>query len=252
MLCKNRLNDAETQLYKSEVNVKNYISIITLMIVAIFVMCSKKVEVEEITIVKCSDCKTIFSAETTTVFGKYDKSKTSLIVGDKIYGKLEPGTNSIIHYKDTLCENCIEQRKIDAKKLYQEGRKAYNKKDYINAKQKFLAAHGKGYKDAYAWLRKTNKKIEAIKKAEEEKAEIIARKAYGKLLREHFLDNGMNIKIRIHGSKNTYATLTYSLIGDVFVHNFKKSTLCNEMHEMGFQRIYLNDGYDYSYYIYWE
>lgn len=218
----------------------------------IIVGCKQDTNISEIKGTKCSNCSFVFSAETTFVTGRIAKNKVDFIVNDLTYGKIDSITQCILSYKDTLCEDCTEKLNIKAEDLFQEGRTAYNKKAYTTAKQKFQSARRFGHKQAYAWLQKANKKIEAQQKAEKEKQKIAARKTYSTILREHFLDQSRDVKVRVHGPKYKYITLTYVLIGDVFVHQFKKSSLCDEMREMGFQRIYLTDGYNYSTYVYWK
>jgi len=198
----------------------------------------KTIEVQKIIGAQCSECETIFSAETTVV------SMPSNQVGGRKY---------ITEYRDTICsDSCIKQRELIAKKFYQEGRNAYNSKNYNTAKDKFIAAINKGYKDAQIWLEKTNKKIIAQQEVEKEKREIAARQAYAKLAREAFLDQGMDVKVYVHGPKNKYITLTYVLMGDVFIHNFEKSPMFQEIYNLGFRRVYYKDGYDFSKYTYWE
>ena len=150
-------------------------------------------------------------------------------------------------------------KKIQAEEQFQQGREAYQRKDYKTAKQKFITANSLGHEEAFSWLKKTNARIKAleeqkaaIERQKTEQSLIPARKAYGKLLRNHFLDQGLDIEVRVHGPNNKYITLEYVLIGDVFVHNFKKGDLCDEIHEMGFTRVYLTDGYDFSTYVYWK
>lgn len=234
---------------------KHYILYLSVYLLFISSACKNEVEVSKITGIKCPDCSEVLSADTTTMIMTKNQAKNQTTQTSEGY--------FLYNYTNTVCEACAEQRLIDGEKLYLEGLKSYRAKNYETAKTRLLTAVQKGYKEAQNLLAKTNKKITAIKKAKKEKAlaeekaikekiNLAARKAYAKILREHFLDQSMDIKVWVHGAKSQYITLQWALIGDVFVHKFRKGSLCDEMRAMGFKRIYLKDGYNYSTYVYWK
>ena len=91
------------------------------------------------------------------------------------------------------------------------------------------------------------KKIRALRKKESESN---SRKIYAAELRNAFLDAGLNIKVSVSGKNNTILKLNYSLIDEVFTHKFSKEGRISEWHNMGFERVYFSNGYDYS--VYYE
>lgn len=71
------------------------------------------------------------------------------------------------------------------------------------------------------------------------------RRAYAKVLRELFLDQGLDIEVRVTGSRAERLKLTYVLFNDVWSHRFNKDGLIDQWLGMGFEKIDLDDGYDY-------
>jgi len=65
---------------------------------------------------------------------------------------------------------------------------------------------------------------------------------YAKALRAGFLDKGLNIDVAIIGDNNDKIVLTYSLMGDVFVHNYQKSPQWRELKKMGFKSVNFKSG----------
>lgn len=219
-----------------------FIGVFIVMITMVCNSCEEKkmnkmVKVKEVTGAKCIGCEEIFSAETTEVEKKYS------VVRDK---------KIIYAYRDTVCAKCEEKIAREATELFNEGKVAYNSGNFQEAKNKFTAAKQKGHKQATDWINKAQEKIDSTKKKEEAEAKSKARKSYGTLARNSFLDSGMDIKVSVHGPNNTYLTLTYVLMGDVWVHNFEKSPMFKEIRDMGFDRIYYKDGYKFSKYTYWK
>lgn len=76
-----------------------------------------------------------------------------------------------------------------------------------------------------------------------------ARKDYANELRTHFLDQSMDIKVSVSGRHNERLKLTFVLFNDVWMHNFKKGSLIDEIRGKGFKRVDLSDGYDWGYYF---
>jgi hypothetical protein len=87
----------------------------------------------------------------------------------------------------------------------------------------------------------------ARQKAGNERA---ARKAYGELLRNRFLDQGLDIKVHIEGKNADRVTLSFALFNDVWAHPIQKDGLLQELKDMGFKRVELTDNYDYS--VFWD
>lgn len=73
-----------------------------------------------------------------------------------------------------------------------------------------------------------------------------ARKAFGTRLREHFLDEHMDVKVSVSGANAERITLTFVLLNDVWFHEFKKGSLLTEMRRVGFKKVTLADGYDWG------
>ncbi len=223
------------------------IAILILSNIVSFAWINRNVKIRKITGVRCSSCKKVFSADTTII---------SIPIKEK------RNRDFIVEYKDTLCRECKEKLIQEADNLFKEGKRAYSKGDYEIARAKFwetktkYSKAGEEIKNVQSWWSKASEKLAIKQKREEarlkEKLEIATRKAYERLARNAFLDKGWDIKVRVHGPKKKYITLTWVLIGDVFVHNFKKSLMCQEINNLGFTRIYFKDGFNYSKYLYWD
>lgn len=86
---------------------------------------------------------------------------------------------------------------------------------------------------------------------EREKLSQAERVAYGVLLRDRFLDKGMDVKVSVTGRQKDRITLTWVLMSDVWTHQMKKPTgVVAEMKQLGFRRVDAMDGYDYH--VYWD
>jgi len=77
-----------------------------------------------------------------------------------------------------------------------------------------------------------------------------ARKAYAELLRNRFLDQGLDINVRVDGRNSDRITLTFALFNAVWAHRMQKDGLLDELRGLGFKRVNLTDGYDYA--VYWD
>ena len=71
-------------------------------------------------------------------------------------------------------------------------------------------------------------------------------------LRNGFLDDGEDIKVSVSGKNNTIITLKYPLFNDVWFRRYEKTGIFKSMHEKGFKKVVLTDGYDYNKYAYWK
>ncbi|MBA7658908.1 hypothetical protein ES703_66870 [subsurface metagenome] len=230
------------------------IALLILSNIVFFAWINRNVKIRNITGVRCSSCKKVFSADTTIV---------SIPIKEK------RKRDFIVEYKDTLCKECKEKLIQEADNLFNEGKRAYSKGDYEIARAKFwetktkYSKAGEKVKNVQSWWSKASEKLAIKRKREKarlkekearlkEKLVIATRKAYERLARNAFLDKGWDIKVRVHGPKNKYITLTWILIGDVFVHNFRKSLMCQEIDNLGFTRIYFKDGFNYSTYLHWD
>jgi Bacterial SH3 domain len=85
--------------------------------------------------------------------------------------------------------------------------------------------------------------------AAERKEEAANRKRYAELLRERFLDTGLDIKVRTSGTAAERLTFEYVLFTDVWSHRFQKEGILDQARVMGFKRVDMKDGY--KYHIYW-
>jgi hypothetical protein len=75
-----------------------------------------------------------------------------------------------------------------------------------------------------------------------------ARRAYAPLLREKFLDQGLDIKVYVSGKNSDQLFLSYVLFNDVWTHKFEKGDLVKQIRNLGFTRIDFNNQYDYHVY----
>jgi hypothetical protein len=69
------------------------------------------------------------------------------------------------------------------------------------------------------------------------------------ILRERYLDQGLDIEVNVSGKNADRITLTYVLFNDVWTHRFQKDGGLEALRDMGFRRVDLKDGYDYH--VYW-
>lgn len=72
------------------------------------------------------------------------------------------------------------------------------------------------------------------------------RRDYEYKLRNLFLDQGLDIKVKITGKNYQNLTLTFALFNDVWLRKFKTNGNIDLWYDMGFRRIFLTDGYDYN------
>jgi len=64
-------------------------------------------------------------------------------------------------------------------------------------------------------------------------------------LRETFLDQGMDVEVKVSGKRRSRITLTYALMGAVMSHQMKKAGNIDALLDLGFKEVVLADGYDY-------
>jgi hypothetical protein len=83
-------------------------------------------------------------------------------------------------------------------------------------------------------------------------AAIEARRSYGETLRNHFLDQGMDVKVRVSGSRADRLTLEFVLFNAVWTRKMETGSLLGEIRDQGFQRLDMKDGYDYHVYWNWK
>jgi hypothetical protein len=89
----------------------------------------------------------------------------------------------------------------------------------------------------------------ALEKADSDKSVRIASQ---QIIRNNFLDNGLDIQVSIRGKNKDHLHLKYALFGDVWFRKFETEGMFNQYHELGFKKVTLTDGYDYTKYVYWE
>jgi hypothetical protein len=78
----------------------------------------------------------------------------------------------------------------------------------------------------------------------------IARLAYGKALRQHYLDDNLDINVTVGGKNSDHITLEFALFNAVWANKFQKGDLLDEMKKLGFKRVDLTD--NYNYHVYWD
>jgi len=87
-------------------------------------------------------------------------------------------------------------------------------------------------------------------RASDAAAEAAVRLKYGKTLRQHYLDENLDIKVSVTGQRNDRLKMQFVLFNDVWTNKFQKGDLLDEIRKLGFRRVELTDGYDYS--VYWD
>ena len=78
------------------------------------------------------------------------------------------------------------------------------------------------------------------------------RKKYGEDFRNQLLDSGRDIKVKVYGKNNTTIELTYVLFNDVYFRQFETNGYFEKLHDKGFNKIILTDGFDYNKYAEYE
>jgi len=76
---------------------------------------------------------------------------------------------------------------------------------------------------------------------------VLRRSQFGSIARNKFLDDGLDIKVRVHGPDNTTMTLTYPLFDAVWAHKMKQGDLVQQVGQEGFKKVLLTDGHDWAY-----
>lgn len=79
----------------------------------------------------------------------------------------------------------------------------------------------------------------------EAKITMYKRAEFKEILRNIFLDSGLDIEVEVDGKYNDKLTLKYPLFNAVWKRKFEKEGLFTKWHEMGFNEIILTDSYDY-------
>ena len=83
------------------------------------------------------------------------------------------------------------------------------------------------------------------KKLEKEASKLKIRMQTAETLRETFLDAGYDIEVNIWGKHKSNITFEYPLMGDVWIHHFKKKGGLRNLIMLGFEEVHFKDGYDF-------
>jgi hypothetical protein len=76
--------------------------------------------------------------------------------------------------------------------------------------------------------------------------EAVERKEYETTLRNSFLDNNLNIRVKVSGKNNTKITLTYPLFNEIWFRKFETEGHFDKLAKKGFKIIEMKDGYNYG------
>lgn len=76
---------------------------------------------------------------------------------------------------------------------------------------------------------------------------VLRRNQFGSIVRNKFLDDGLDIKVRVHGPDNTTMTLSYPLFDAVWAHKMKQGDLVQQVGQEGFKKVLLTDGNEWAY-----
>lgn len=112
-----------------------------------------------------------------------------------------------------------------------------------NLQHLLISAEGSDYEIK---IRKSIDSLEAIKIKGIATELIKNRQSQEKILRNKFLDNNLNIKVKVSGKNSDVVTLTYSLFDEVWFRKFETQGHFDELNKMGFKKIILSDSYDYT------
>lgn len=92
-------------------------------------------------------------------------------------------------------------------------------------------------------------KQEAEDRREAARTALQERRNFADTLRTRYLDNYLDIKVRVSGSKADRITLEYVLFNDVWARKLQTEGALDTLREKGFKRIDMTNGYDYH--VYW-
>ena len=94
--------------------------------------------------------------------------------------------------------------------------------------------------------------VAKVKAPESKSLNEAGRRNYEKELRTIFLDQERDIKVTVKGSFNEILHLQYVLFNDVWFHKFETGGLFDVWRELGFRKVILTDGYNYTKEIAWK
>jgi len=83
----------------------------------------------------------------------------------------------------------------------------------------------------------------------EQAASLMERRLIEGVLRERYLDAGLDIKVKVTGNNADRIKLTYVLFNDVWSHRLNKEGMVKDLCGRGFKRIEMSDGYNWG--VYW-
>lgn len=91
-----------------------------------------------------------------------------------------------------------------------------------------------------------SKEIAKKNQALNEAAKSVTRKLFGETLRNRYLDDNLDIKVKVYGKNNTKIKLTYVFFGDVWSHKMQSSDAIGQIKELGFKSLEMSNGYDWG------
>lgn len=142
-----------------------------------------------------------------------------------------------------------EEKKIPVhlrvKKLYKElNDKTYSLSNHFHEFDIILEeTQGTGLEER---VKKTRDSLEQIMKKNESERSSNERKQYGKDFENLLLDRELNIKVIVSGKDNRKITLKYVLFDEVWRRKFETEGYFDMLHDKGFDKICLTDGYRYQ------
>lgn len=145
---------------------------------------------------------------------------------------------------DTATDLLSKQQYAAALRLLDRVPRLRSDPDIVAMREEVVAADDKSRPARLAAAAKER----ANRAKQEEAAAKAARVVYAKTLRDHFLDDGLDIKVAVKGSQADRLELRFALFNDVWTHKFEKGDLVDEIRRMGFKRIDFNNDYDYHVY----
>jgi hypothetical protein len=78
----------------------------------------------------------------------------------------------------------------------------------------------------------------------------MVRRKYAETLRNRFLDNGLDVGVRVSGEDAEKITLSFVAFNEVWARRMSQDGLLEELQVIGFKRVDLTDGYDYG--VHWD
>ena len=233
-----------------------------IMLLVIIGGCNRQTEITKIANITCRDCGKVLSSDTSTVMGLYNKSQGIFTDTEgKIYmTRLSaPGQIAAFSNESVYCDACKDKRRVAAKKLLKDGKRAYWAGNYSEAMDDFKRAIRElpfeTYAEAEEWKRKTDLKLDeqarinALKEAERKEKERIAkeRKERRRKEKQELIDKIVECANKFDIATTKYTQMNYDL--KYRTPSTKLQQKANELEKYA-DNVYLPAAQDFQYYFF--